>query len=144
MKIFCLPFIIAALLWSCDDSFFKPLHPAKIEIMAPVQFNGVSGVLYDTLWLKLNEEPNYNFRVRFSKGENQDGFNPTVSFDGSGSSQFSGPLESGQIVEVNYNPKSEGQHPILFFWDNNPCGYYPKEKIILFLYVTNEIATKRV
>lgn len=141
MKKICSFLLIAALFWSCKDSYFTPLHPAQIEIMAPVKFNGTAGVLYDTLWLKSDQEPNYHFKVRFIKGESPGSFKPTVSFDGSGSSRFSASLESGQIVEVDYNPKSEGQHPILFFWDNNPCGYYPKEKVILILFVAKDAPT---
>lgn len=102
-----------------------------ISINAPFSFTGRSGVFYDTLKGKKGDR--YKFAVSFPASQVV-GL-PGLSFDGSGYGSECASIQKGRTENLFYEPATEGVHPIVVFWQTDACGYFPKEKIIIYLNV---------
>lgn len=103
-------------------------------IESPFLYKGTSAVFYDTL--KGARGSRYNFDVLFPASQITG--QPGLSFDGSGYGSEMKSINRGFTQELYYEPATEGSHPIILFWHTPSCGYFPKEKIIIHLFVQFE------
>lgn len=126
----------ASILMGCQPELIKPGKSPEIAISSPVSFIGSSAWLYDTL--KGPKGTKYNLTVKYVSHGHALAFNPTISFDGSGTGSASNDLPKDLKLTLWYEPTTEGNHPIFLFWKNQTCGFYPDNVVAIQLYVKFE------
>lgn len=126
-------FILAAILFSCNAELIKPIPAPEIEIISPVTFKGIKGELRDSF--RGPRGAAYELTVRFISNGHPQATNPTISFDGSGSGSPLSSISKDNELKLWYRPATEGIHPILLYWKNQDCGFYPNDVIRIQLNV---------
>jgi hypothetical protein len=114
------------------------------EVVPPSPGNRLANI---QVWIqgKLHQEPlirdtliltpgsRFAFTARFSANSASPP-GPLISFDGSGFGYYS-PVVVNQQIDVVYEPKISGTHPIWLYWNNDPCAFIPKDRTTIMLFV---------
>lgn len=134
MRVFALLSFLV-FIYGCSD-IGEELSTPIITINSPLNFTGQNAILYDTLCGPKGSR--YEFQVSYFNNSRLPIIEPGLSFDGSGSGSEQSSLMTGKRLDLFYQPDTEGTHPIIIFWNTNQCGYFPRLKVIIFLYVKHQ------